>query len=415
MAQRHNMDVSKIETVLLRLEELVRANSGNDSFEEVFKILIVKIYCEYKNFKFIPSSEISIVKYFNEKLQSIGKEWLGLLTINEYQIKLLENHLIVCINILKDISLLDDNFEYLDIFFEYLVTKSSKAEKGQFFTPRHIIDCCVKILNPKCEEFILDPACGSGGFLFHSLNHIRMNENKEPKNIWGFDFDSRAIKVAKTLMTVSGSSTMNLFNINSLLKPSIKSDEPFMTIEDILKTRTKKFAGFDAILTNPPFAGEIKEESIINAYDIASENRRNERDVLFVERCIELLKPNGKLAIILPHNKIGGKGFNYFREWLTKNMRIISVLSLPRTTFLPHTHQKTEVVFAIKRENPIKIHTDEEILFLISEINSKDSKGNYIYKESFNNNQSNWDKVEHDLNDVVSLFNDFIIKQKLEW
>lgn len=414
MAQRHLVDATKIETVLLRLEELVRANSGDDPFEEIFKILLVKIYCEHKELIFIPNTKISLVNHFNMLLQEIAKDWPGLLTLSEYHTNLLEEHLSVCLEIIKNISLYDENLESLDMFFEYLVTKNSKGEKGQFFTPRHIIDCCVKIINPKVDDYILDPACGSGGFLFHALNHIRKRE-EEPKNIFGFDFDARAIKVAKTLMTVSGSSTNNLYTINSLLKPSTTIDKTYMTVEDILRTKTKNFLGFDIIITNPPFAGEIKEKELIGAYEMAKPTRRNERDILFVERCVELLKPNGKLAIVLPHNKIGGKGFSYFREWLIRHVRIVGVLSLPRTTFLPHTHQKAEIIFAIKREKPLNMDLNEEILFLISDKDSKDSKGNYIYKDSFAAEQSNWDKVNHDLDQVVEEFEEFIKKQDLEW
>ncbi len=423
MSRRHNFDISRTESVLIRLEELVRANSGDDSFSEVFKILLVKLYTEKNNKLLDYSYPDKLLSYFNLTLGYIQKYWPNLLDSNEYETKLSPSHLQICFREISEVVLYDENLESLDIFFEYLVSKSSKGEKGQYFTPRYVIDCCVKMLELKPSDKILDPACGSGGFLFHSLMELKGN-TVFPNNIWGFDFDPKAIKVAKTLLTICGGSPNNIYNINSLLKPTGKldlispqKDNTSITIEDILRTTTKKFKGFDAILTNPPFAGEIKEGSVIASYDLAKKGRRNERDVLFIERCVELLRPGGKLAIVLPHNKIGGKSYGYVRGWLLSNMRIVSVLSLPRSTFLPHTHQKAEIIFAIKREKPIKISSavEEEILFLVSECNAKDSKGNLNYKNGSSPSQSAWDKVDHDFDEVLQDFKSFIKKTNIEW
>lgn len=417
MAQRHQLNFHQIDTVLIRLEELVRANSGNDTFEEVFKIILVKLFLDKKN-KPLYINKKTLIDEFNSTLREISIEWPNLLTPNEYQTGLSLEHLQVCLNEIQEVDLLENNLASLDAFFEFLVSKTSKGEKGQFFTPRHIIECCVKIIDPKIEDYILDPACGSGGFLFHSLKYSTFN-NKTGKNIWGFDFDPKAIKVAKTLITLAGGNTNNLFNINSLLKPlalyPLLDEKKEMTIEDILRTTTKNFKGFDAILTNPPFAGEIKEQTIIDSYEVSIKGRKNERDVLFIERCVDLLKPQGKLAIILPHNKVGGKNFSYIREWLAKHMQIIAVLSLPRSTFLPHTHQKADIIFALKRKKPIKLPTKEDILFLIAEKNSKDKKGNLIFKSNSNKSSSHWDEVDHDLNDVVKLFKKFTKEQRISW
>jgi len=423
MARRHNFDKERTESVLIRLEELVRANSGDDSFTEVFKILLVKLYLEKNSLQLDHNDPEAFSNAFNLTLRNIQKDWPNLLDSDENDAKLSSDHLQICFREISDVDLYDENLESLDMFFEFLVSKSSKGDKGQYFTPRYVIDCCVKILNLKPSDKVLDPACGSGGFLFHSLTELK-ESSAFSSNIWGFDFDPRAIKVAKTLLTISGGSPKNLYNINSLLRPSKTPDliepeenRPTITAEDILRTTTKKFQGFDAILTNPPFAGEIKENAIINSYELAKKGRKNERDVLFIERCVELLKPGGKLAIVLPHNKIGGKSYAYIRKWLLSHMRVVSILSLPRSTFLPHTHQKAEVIFALKRNKPIKLTADcdEEILFLVSEGNAKDTKGNFIYKKGVDASMPVWDKVEHDLNEVIEDFNEFIKKIKVEW
>jgi len=421
MPQRHLIDPSRIETVLVRLEELVRANSGDDPFDEVFKIILVKLYSEKTGIN-LDLNEIKLQLRFDEMLVAIDKIWPNLLTVNQKRTLLDEEHLRICLHEIETTSFFDEGLVLLDVFFEHLVSHTSKGQKGQFFTPRYIIEFCTKIIAPKSDENILDPACGSGGFLFHSLNYVKNHSNKTSQNIWGFDFDPRAVSVAKTLFSLCGGSADKIFNVNSLLRQSQNSSllehdshEKNITIEDVLRIKTKKFNGFDAILTNPPFAGEIKQQSLINSYDLAKANRRNERDVLFIERCIELLKPNGRLAIVLPHNKIGGKNYSYVREYLMRKMRVVCVVSLPRTTFLPHTHQKAEIIFAKKREKPIKNIDSEAILFITSEVESKDSKGNLILNKKSNGNVSDWDSIDHDFEECIFQFNQFISETGLEW
>jgi len=423
MSQRHLLDSKKNETVIIRLEELVRANSGEDSFEEVFKIVLVKIFCEKQNLLIFETSENSNLDYFNSILQILNKKWPQLLLSNNLLSKLTEEHLMVCFTEIKSIKLYTKNLEILDSFFEYLVSKNAKGEKGQFFTPRHVVECCIKIIDPKIGDCVIDPACGSGGFLIHFIRHlISKNETLNPNDIdiWGFDFDPRAIRVAKTMIALSDGKYHNLYNINSLYKSKVNTTSTNivnLSAEDIIKTKKKKFNGFDVILTNPPFAGQIKEEELLFNYELGKNKKNVERDVLFIERCIELLKPNGKIAIVLPHNKIGGKNFSDVREWLLKHLRIVAVLSLPRTTFLPHTHQKAEIIFGIKRENSLKqIIIDEEILLMISEVDAKDRKGNYKIKSiNLFEDADLWDKTEHDLDDIVNQFKEFIQKSNVEW
>ena len=99
--------------------------------------------------------------------------------------------------------------------------------------------------------------------------------------------------------------------------------------------------------------------------------------MLFLERCVGLLRPGGRLGIVLPHSKLGGAGWAGLREWLLRRVRVVAVLGLGRNTFLPHTHQKAAVVFGVKREQPARPER-EDIIFLISEKEGKDSRGQII-------------------------------------
>ena len=241
----------------------------------------------------------------------------------------------MCVDALSRHTLTGKDFHVLDGFFEYLVSKGAKGSKGQYFTPRHVVDFCVQILRPTKDETVCDPGCGSGGFLLHALNHVRDREGFSKaelqqycsSKVWGFDIDGRAVRVAKILMLLAGDGTANVIRLNSLLRPDMGGLFPsvppnnntdgtavFLTIEDVCRSRRRRHAGFDVILTNPPFAGELRERHILDGYRVSYGRPRAERDVLFMERCVELLRPGGRLGIVLPHNKFAGAAFIRLRS-----------------------------------------------------------------------------------------------------
>src|SRR5258708_24645127 len=166
MPKRHRMQPGDWESLFGRLEELVLANSGEDEFEEIFKILVGKLYSELEpsgssRFRTLPSAAATAAG-FNALLAEATSRSPGILPIPPAS-RLSDDHLAICVEAIESVSLSDTALVVLAGAFEYLMTRSSKGVKGQFFTPRHVIDCCVKIVNPKVNETVLDPACGSGG------------------------------------------------------------------------------------------------------------------------------------------------------------------------------------------------------------------------------------------------------------
>ena len=140
----------------------------------------------------------------NELIARASSHWFGTIA-GDARSRLADEHLAICVDAIADFSICDTNLEVLDGFFEYLVSHVAKGAKGQYFTPRQIVECCVKIIDPGPTELIFDPvACGSGGFLIHALNHNAHRLNISlydygSKYLWGCDFDPRAIQIAKTL------------------------------------------------------------------------------------------------------------------------------------------------------------------------------------------------------------------------
>lgn len=422
MAKRHVNKVGDLESMFLRLEELVLANSGEDEFEEVFKLLVAKLADERSEepgrFRALPR-ESETHALVLDLLREAEQRWPGILD-GASRPNLTAEHLQVCVEALAPHTLGGSGLSVMDGFFEFLVSKTAKGSKGQYFTPRYVIDLCVRILKPRRSETVLDPACGSGGFLLQTLHYMAEENGLSPAEVerycasklWGFDIDSRAVRVAKALMILAGDGSANVMRLNSLVKEMTGGllavargeGEPQMSIEDILRVRLRGQRGFDVIMTNPPFAGEVRERVLLEAYDLAVGRSRIERDVLFVERCLELLRPGGRMAIVLPHNKFASSQWREMREWVLRRAQPLAVVGLGRNTFLPHTHQKAGVLFLRKRVKGERASESERVFFAISEHDGKNSKGQLLLRAGAAEGETDWARVAHDLDQVLDTY-----------
>lgn len=199
-----------LKTIITEMEDEVLANAGADVFEEVFKLIFTKLYDETKSkddkliidrtvktklkdeeksdfeklkvvLEQIDDNDFRALEFRNtgqsegelkKKIQSLfddaKEQWPGVFPA-ESKIDLSPSHLSICVSSLQDVKLYNSNLQIIDEAFEYLVSKSSKGEKGQYFTPRHVIDMCVNMLNPKKSEYMIDTASGSCGFTVHTI------------------------------------------------------------------------------------------------------------------------------------------------------------------------------------------------------------------------------------------------------
>jgi len=293
--------------IIITLEDLVLANSGADSFEEVFKLIYAKLYDEWAatnisrrkhrlHFRIYGENSKELYDKINNLFNEAKKKWKGVFGELE-KIDLTPSHLMTCVSFLEDIKLFNSNLYVIDEAFEYLVTQVAKGSKGQFFTPRHVIDMVVRMLNPKEDEYVLDPAAGSCGFTVHTVFHIsgqQFTNQKLPEharefaqnNVYGIDFDSRAVKVAKALNLIAGDGKTHVYKANSL-DVSSWSDEvksalsehlkrfPKNLEEDDFNQRNFKYFDFDLVLSNPPFSGEIAERHILKQFKLAEKKWKN--------------------------------------------------------------------------------------------------------------------------------------------
>ncbi|MCA0231883.1 MAG: N-6 DNA methylase [Bacteroidetes bacterium] len=386
--------------IIQDLEELVLADSGVDEFNEIFKIIFAKIWDEKEandNRRTRPNKEVEFKKYDDAELtydtinglfKKACAEWQGVFEDNE-SIKLRKDHLQVCIGPVEPVRLMGSNLRIMDDAFEYLLPTEAKKKKGQFFTPRHVIEMCVRMMNPKDYEYVMDPSCGSAGFLLHAMEwavpattpqeqELRKHRYAG-KYLWGIDFEARAAKTSRALMLIAGDGHTNIFGPDvSSIDPrtwySTKSGQYLMTElskTPLLKARIPdgetfkddekawEYFGemnFDVILANPPFAGEMKDKKMLSQYDLAKpalkrakdKQAKEERDVLFIERIVKMLRPGGRAAIVLPQGKFNNSSLAFIREWVLRKARLLAVVGLHGNSFKPHTGTKTSVLFLQK-------------------------------------------------------------------
>lgn len=490
--------------IILELEDEVLANAGVDVFEEVFKLIFTKLYDEYKSqidkeiinrtlrreintiiqestepyrtrgvdfetvknvVADIPDDDFRIMEFRNTgqtdselktKIQRLfddaRDQWKGVFPDNS-SFDLSDSHLAICVPSLQDIKLFNSNLQVVDEAFEYLVSKSAKGEKGQYFTPRHVIDMCVKMLNPKRSEYMIDTASGSCGFPVHTFMHVTespiTNADMSPGNtqyvrdkIYGIDFDVKTVRVARTLNLIAGDGESNVLHLNTLdydrWRDRTDNSRWVRTYGDgfdrLKKLRQKqgqnKLFKFDILMANPPFAGDIKERRILNLYELGfKENRKPKskvgRDILFIERNLDFLKPGGRMAIVLPQGRFNNTSDKYIRDFIAEQARILAVVGLHTNTFKPHTGTKTSVLFLQKwNDDPDKgplcpMVENYPIFFAVSEKGGKDNSGEYIHLHN-ENGQPKLDKnghliIEHDLHNHNGELPDGIAEAFIEW
>ncbi len=353
MPKRHGVGTSKTQLVA-HVEEIVLATSGEDAFEVVFAIAAARITEDPK-------------RPLRTAIAAARKRHR---TLDLAPLDDAPDDLLARVDALLKESLGRD-FEALDAVFESLVPRLAKGDKGQFFTPRHVVDFVIRALVPKKNDVVIDPACGSGAFLAHA-------RAAGVKNTHGSDVDARAVRVARLLTLASGGDPRTIVRADGLREE--------LPVADI-------------VATNPPFAGRAPADG----FEVKDLVRTPERDVLFLERALDLLRPGGRLGIVLPYNKASGAAFANLRRWLVDRARVLAVVGLPRETFLPHTSQRTFVLFAKKRARRETPKSSEPTLLVVSERAGKDTAGDPIFKG---------DTLDHDLDDALAELRPFFTKER---
>jgi len=358
----------------------------------------------------------------------------------------------VVVSRLQKYSLLRTKTDVKGTAFQTFVYAHERGERGEFFTPHPIPYLAVKMLNPKDNESIIDPACGSGGFLVEAMKHVFEGIDRSRKHlseperasikadyarmhIRGIDVNPDLARVSKMRMILYDDGHTGIFSANSL--------DLFARIAETAykagagEIRPKKFI---ALFTNPPFGtrGLVTDKTILENYKLAHRWSQSEKtglwtpddaellegqvpDVLFIERCLEFLKEEGRMAIVIPDGILTNAQQEYVREYIKQNARILGVVSLPQERFIPYgASAKTSLLllqkvsstelFKLRSSNyPIFMAICERIGFdirgrVIHRKNAEgqlvDSKGNVV------TNEDDAD-VDTDVEDIIKAFDSF--------
>lgn len=477
-----------LRNLIKEMEDEVLASAGVDSFEEIFKLIFAKLYDElicandktaYLQFRNSGDTDFELKEKIQGLFDDAKKKWEGVFP-EESKILLSPSHLAVCVSTLQDIKLFNNNLDVVDDAFEYLMSKAQKGEKGQYFTPRYVIDMCVKMMNPTVNDKIIDTACGSSGFTVHSIfkvwKEIRLSKGLEPgedftasertnderdfvrDNVFAIDFDEKTVRVARTLNLIAGDGQTNVLHLNTLdysrwneiTKQEDWNDtynEGFKKLKKLQPKGSNDFSkfNFDLVMANPPFAGDIKEQTILSHYELAKNDKgkwqkKVGRDILFIERNLNFLKPGGRMAVVLPQGRFNNASDKYIRDYIAERCRILAVVGLHGNVFKPHTGTKTSVLFVQKwggtvidpktgkeivdekTGKPIEAcpkRDDYPIFFATMQKPSKDNSGDKIYVKDEHGeiklDSHNHFIVDHDLYNHDNMTQDGIAEAFIEF
>ncbi len=397
---------SNLKLIFRRLLNTLYSNTNISRREklgnEMIRLIFTKIWDERYDPKSLPKFRVGfeekpkeVQKRIKELFVEVKKELVedGVFDRNE-EIKLDDKSVAYVVGELEQYSLSKTDKDVVGDAFEVFAESKLVGEKGEFFTPREVVKTAIKIVNPQPQQSIVDPACGSGGFLIYALEHIWkvMDESKKYKGIsdldirkreiaekyfYGIDKEIDLVKIAKAYMAIIGDGRGGIVQQNTLhTAEDFESRARELFVDE--DGQEEKFKKFDIVLTNPPFGSKIKvlvEDS--KYFDLGHVWKREgeiwkktekvketEPQVLFIERCLDLLKDGGKLAIVLPETYFHAPKARYVLDYIKKNNDIIAIIDLAHNTFRPYNNAKTLLLVlekGRKQGNKIIMGVAEEI------------------------------------------------------
>ena len=415
------------------IRNYLAANAVGITRDEVFASQIINlIFCKIYDERFTrPDDTVRFRAGVNENDKSVQKRVLELFE----QVKKQYNDVIdigdtivldaKCIKYivgeLQLYSLKDSSRDAVGEAFEIFIGPSLKGSQGQFFTPRNVVNMIIRMVDPGIEEKILDPACGSGGFLVESLRYVWNKLEKQAtelgwseteieaekqkiaiKNFRGIDKDSFLSKVAKAYLAILGDGRGGIHCENSLESFDNWSAK---SVEDI------QSGTFDIIVTNPPFGKKLAIDSteILELFDLGHKwNQttdgkyvkgdlldKQQPQLLFIERCFEMLKPGGRMGIVLLESIFGMPKYQYVVNYIRSKAKILAIIALPEDLFQPHTHAKCCVMICQKYYVGIDMETCGAYDIFMSDVKwcGHDSRGNVTYTYTDDGNKVVLDEI----------------------
>lgn len=402
-----------LRSVFRTMRNYLAANAVGITRDEVFAQQIINlIFCKIYDERFTkPDDTVRFRAGLNEKpsqirvriqkiFNNVKKQYADVIDDND-EIVLDDQSLAYAVGELQLYCIIESERDAVADAFETFIGPSLKGGQGQFFTPRNVVKLLVDMVSPDIEDRIIDPACGSGGFIVEAIRDVwkRVEDKGESfkwpeseifsekqkiaiKNIRGIDKDTFLSKVAKAYMAIIGDGRGGVFCENSLDAPKHWKS---ITREHV------QLDSFDVVITNPPFGKKLKidDTAILSSFGLghkwsfkkdSCEFEKQQKlhtgqspQILFIERCLELLKDGGRLGIIVPESMFCNPSHRYIVQYIKSVARIKVIVSLPEELFQPYTHAKTCAVVIEKK--PTNHDAGHEIFMAVAKWCGHDSRG----------------------------------------
>lgn len=374
----------ELSRLMRRCHDVIRNLKGYDptrAFDELSKLLFAKMYEEREvadgrreNNRFTLDSVKAMRRDGVEIIQTL---WIDTVKSTRYQgvftdedakskIELPSEAIDQIVEILQDKSLGQTDLDVKGVAFEeFLAATYRGGGLGQYFTPREVVNFMVDLVQPTIGETVIDPSCGSGGFLIRVYDilsdKIRSSELSEAKkqqdlhrlahsSLVGIDWEARAARTCKMNMIIHGDGHAGVYQANGLDLAEI--EEKVKARRQVDPTAPKIDEGtFDIVLTNPPFGARDKTEHILEFYELGN-GASEKREVLMLERCIRLLRPGGRMAAVVPEGILSNKSDKRIREYILRTCVVRAVIRLPQDAFKRSEGAACTSVLYVQKKDP---------------------------------------------------------------
>lgn len=356
-------DVQTFKNILKSCHNEIRNNEGYDptvAFDEMSKILFCKLYEEKRHngnrFRLsifddsLERLKVNVVRQVFDETKADNR--YSALFSPDATINLQDRTIRKIVSLFENYDLSLTAFDVKGEAFEYFLSDTFTGGLGEYFTPRNIVEFMVEAVDPKIGEKIVDPFCGTGGFLIYAFEMVSekirlQNFSDEEKERWRIDLSNRSLygsdwkdrtsQACKMNMMVHGDGSVGIFKHHGLLNIPDQIEE----------------GKFDLCLTNPPFGSFENDHDVLEIYDLGAGRNSQSRLILAIERGLRLIKPNRRVGIVVIDGVLNNAKQKYVRDYIKKNAWVRGVISLCKETFLAYgSGAKTSILFLQKKSVP---------------------------------------------------------------
>ncbi|HWG10699.1 MAG TPA: N-6 DNA methylase [Rhodanobacteraceae bacterium] len=355
-------DVTTFKTILKSCHNEIRNNEGLDptaAFDEMSKVMFCKLFEEKEN----PQGNRFRLAVFDDSMERLKfnvvrkifddarahPSYSGLFQ-KDAQINLRDRTIRRIVGLFENYDLGLTAFDVKGEAFEFFLGDTFTGGLGEYFTPRNVVEFMVEAINPKIGERIIDPFCGTGGFLIFAFElvseKIRLQEFADAEKLrWRLELSSRCLYGTDWKERTSQACKMNMM-VHGDGSSGVFMHDGFTDIDGLIADGL-----FDICLTNPPFGSMESDSTVLNRYELGSGRNSQDRVILSLERSLRLVKPGGAIGIVVIDGVLNNSRTQYVRDYLRHHAWIKAVISLNKETFEGYgARAKTSVLILCKKE-----------------------------------------------------------------